>query len=376
MTHKKKSLILFFIILCTLSALSFGVNVEGKQRDLDKINQELARQKKLLQETKKKEKRTLRDIYVINKKVRGLKRQIYYTQNKLYKTINEIGSTREALSKTTAKHQAKQKEFNQRLREIYKTQNLGYFYLFFSTKSFSQLIDDSYYYAKIIEQDLGNINDLNALKQDLSRKTYSLGYQKRQIETLKTSMQKQKTNFASKKQQKQTLYSSLKAQRRTYERKIEELLKNSQEMENLIQRLQQGTPTAAKGTGRFIWPIRGMITSYYGYRRHPIFKVTKLHTGIDVAAKMGTKIKATDGGTVIHSGWWGGYGKATIIDHGNGYSSVYAHQKRIYVKKGARVKQGQIIGLVGSTGYSTGPHIHFEIRVKGKTVNPLKYLRK
>ena len=99
-----------------------------------------------------------------------------------------------------------------------------------------------------------------------------------------------------------------------------------------------------------------------------------MHTGIDIAAPYGKPIAGADSGEVIYSGWWDGYGKAVVIDHGRGYTTVYGHMSRIYMQTGQKVEKNQVIGLVGSTGFSTGPHLHFEIRYNGKPVDPLAYL--
>ena len=122
-------------------------------------------------------------------------------------------------------------------------------------------------------------------------------------------------------------------------------------------------------------PISGArISSGFGYRRHPVLGYTKLHTGVDFAAPRGTPIRAAGGGMVTHAGWRGGYGKTVMIKHDNGYVTLYAHQSRIArgIRKGVRVRQGQVIGYVGSTGRTTGPHLHFEVRIKGKPANPLR----
>jgi murein DD-endopeptidase MepM/ murein hydrolase activator NlpD len=99
-----------------------------------------------------------------------------------------------------------------------------------------------------------------------------------------------------------------------------------------------------------------------------------MHTGIDISAHSGTPIKAAAGGEVVFAGWWGGYGNVVIIDHGGGISTLYAHCSAIYVRKGQSVSQGEVIAAVGSTGLSTGPHLHFEVRKNGKPVDPLGYL--
>lgn len=133
---------------------------------------------------------------------------------------------------------------------------------------------------------------------------------------------------------------------------------------------------SGKYAGTLTWPTPGYtrVTSQFGMRMHPILHVRKMHTGIDIHAPSGARIVAAGTGTVIYAGSRGGYGNCTMIDHGNGLVTVYAHQSRIAVHDGQHVSAGQTIGYVGSTGLSTGPHLHFEVRVNGTPVNPLSYL--
>ncbi len=126
--------------------------------------------------------------------------------------------------------------------------------------------------------------------------------------------------------------------------------------------------------GALAWPVDGYVSSRFGYRTHPITGKKRLHTGIDVAAGHGTPIYAANRGTVIFAGWYGGYGNAIVIDHGGGLSTLYAHQSRLRVSTGAKVALGDRIGDVGSTGFSTGAHLHFETRENGVPVDPMKYL--
>lgn len=121
-------------------------------------------------------------------------------------------------------------------------------------------------------------------------------------------------------------------------------------------------------------PVNGIITSPFGYRTHPISGVRKLHTGMDYGASSGTPIYAANRGRVIFSGWYGGYGNTIIIDHGGGLTTLYAHQSRLRVSAGQEVALGDRIGDIGTTGYSTGPHLHFETREDGVPVDPMKYL--
>ncbi|HXW75850.1 MAG TPA: peptidoglycan DD-metalloendopeptidase family protein [Candidatus Eremiobacteraceae bacterium] len=128
------------------------------------------------------------------------------------------------------------------------------------------------------------------------------------------------------------------------------------------------------GPVHFAWPVRGPITSPFGMRTDPISGAWELHTGIDIGADYGTPIEASADGEVIFAGWYGGYGYAIIIDHGSDYSTLYAHCSSIYVNTNQPVRQGQVIGAVGATGWATGPHLHFEIRYKGVPFDPLTKL--
>ncbi len=126
---------------------------------------------------------------------------------------------------------------------------------------------------------------------------------------------------------------------------------------------------------RFIWPVYGRITSKFGWRRSPFSRRMEFHPGLDIRGPVGRPIRASRSGRVRYAGWQRGYGLVIVIDHGGGWETRYAHCSRIYVRIGQYVRQGQIIGRIGNTGRSTGPHLHFEIRNRGRPVNPLYYLR-
>jgi murein DD-endopeptidase MepM/ murein hydrolase activator NlpD len=127
--------------------------------------------------------------------------------------------------------------------------------------------------------------------------------------------------------------------------------------------------------GRLVHPVPGApITSPFGSRVHPIYGTVRMHTGIDFGADSGTAIRAAADGVVVSASWYGGYGNATIIDHGGGLATLYGHQSSMGVSAGQKVTAGQTIGRVGCTGDCTGPHLHFETRVNGDPVNPANYL--
>lgn len=127
-------------------------------------------------------------------------------------------------------------------------------------------------------------------------------------------------------------------------------------------------------TSPSIWPVNGSITSGFGWRNSPWEDGSELHPGIDIATNMGTPVVATADGEVVKSGWSGGYGNIVQINHGNGIETIYGHNSQIAVSVGQSVRKGQVISYAGSTGRSTGPHVHYEVRVNGSAVDPMKYL--
>jgi murein DD-endopeptidase MepM/ murein hydrolase activator NlpD len=142
-----------------------------------------------------------------------------------------------------------------------------------------------------------------------------------------------------------------------------------------LRALQKGQGVAPSGHGVLAIPIPGApVSSGFGPRIHPIFGDVRMHTGADFAASSGTPIHAAADGIVVSAGPFGGYGNATVIDHGHSLATLYGHQSVIVVSGGERVTRGQVIGFVGCTGNCTGPHLHFEVRVSGTPVDPLPYL--
>ena len=162
------------------------------------------------------------------------------------------------------------------------------------------------------------------------------------------------------------------ARRHAYEVEVDNLEKESAAITEILRRRP---PVQGPRPGRLLAPLQGaQIVSGFGTRVHPIYGTRRMHTGVDFAAGTGTPIRAAGGGTVVSSGSYGGYGIATIVDHGGGLATLYAHQTSTAVRSGQRVEGGQVIGKVGSTGASTGPHLHFEVRSGGDPVNPAAYL--
>ena len=364
-----------FILAVLLSGLGLTDDISDKQKELQRIQAELQRNQRLIQQTKIKENASLRDLTLLNRSLDKVQSDLKYNQQKLVQHTEVLQKTSEELNRNDAEYKRRLTLSKLRIREMYKTQDMGWLTLLLTNRSFSSLVENTHYYRKLLERDLYNLDQAQTLKQEIVRKKENLEQQKDLIESTKKSIEQQKVIYERRSEQQKQIYNNLRAQRIQYEKETDALLKNSQEVEAMIKKLMMENPNAeARGTGKYIWPVRGVITSTYGSRVHPIFKVAKMHTGLDIGVAHGTPVKVADSGVVTFSDWWGGYGRCIIVDHGRGYATLYAHLSVQSVKKGDRVDKGQVIGNVGSTGYSTGPHLHFEVRKNGETVDPKKFL--
>jgi len=229
----------------------------------------------------------------------------------------------------------------------------------------------------IVEQDVQLIESINKQKRDLSLKKCDLEVKQKELQNIQAECLNQKDILDSQRDEKQKLLGSVRQEKEALEKALNELEQTSRELETIIRQYQSGNTSSQTGTGTYTWPTPGYttISSSYGMRFHPILKTRKMHTGVDIAAPMGATIVAADSGTIMYAGWMSGYGQVLIVDHSNGLSTLYAHQSSFLVAKGTNVEKGQAIGKVGSTGYSTGPHLHFEVRVNGTPTDPTGYIR-
>jgi murein DD-endopeptidase MepM/ murein hydrolase activator NlpD len=195
------------------------------------------------------------------------------------------------------------------------------------------------------------------------------------LEQARAEQAQARADVASETANEQRLLDQVKSRRSDYENRINELQRESNNIAAQLRRRQSGQATTPGGHGVLAYPVANpVITSTFGYRIHPIYGDLRLHAGIDLAAGTGTPVYAAGAGTVIFAGWMSGYGNAVIIDHGGSLATLYGHNSALAVKVGDAVRRGTHIAAAGSTGNSTGPHVHFEVRVQGTPVDPMKYL--
>jgi murein DD-endopeptidase MepM/ murein hydrolase activator NlpD len=381
---KKIFLILALTVISFLFLFSGAYSEEpgdNPQKELMDIQLKIQREKKLLEETRLKERNKLRDLFFVRKRIDQTKQQLNVSKYQLEKETKNLVGLRESLVHTQTKLERQRILASNRLRSVYKQRGMEYVTMFFLASTRSDFLDNLYFMKNLLKQDQNVVQDMGIEYRQLSIKKTAVERQKNVIESIVEKISFKKTQLSKEEIEHQRLYQDLKQQRIEYEKRVAELEQQSLEIEKYIREkiMRSGQPLKKYGTGVFAVPARGPKTSAFGYRIHPIFKTKKFHNGQDIGAPYGSKILAADSGEVVFAGWWGsettGYGRIVIIAHGNDLTTLYAHQSRIAVKKGDVVEKGDVVGYVGSSGYSTGPHLHFEVRKSGTPVDPNNYVR-
>ena len=261
--------------------------------------------------------------------------------------------------------------------------------LLLRVRTIRDLVAASAYVKSALDDERDTIRRYEGLKGQVSNLRDSLDHDRDQARSQRDVVATQEQDLSNRRQAEDTvrqqvaaevakqndLLAQLRARKAEFQGQIAALQRQSDSLAAMLHGRQAGQALVPSGHGVLAVPIPGApITSGFGPRVHPIYGDVRMHTGIDFGAAAGTPIHAAADGVVVSAGPLGGYGNATVIDHGNGLATLYGHQSSIAVAPGQRVSRGQVIGYVGCTGLCTGPHLHFEVRVRGTPVDPMQYL--
>ena len=369
--HFKKILnflIFLIILLNTLGCLTTyaSADIEAQKRATrEKINRlkwlESLETNKLYKNQQKLERATT-DLTSSKSQIISAQKELNALEYKLEKASAEYNS----LNYLLARH----------VRSVYKAQRKAFFEILLNSEDINMLVDRLYYQRIILKDDYGKMAKARAKAQEIRDLRNTIASRKLRLERSVASINSQQEDINRAIARNKNMIEKLKNDRVAYQKAEKELAKQSASIGSYINKTAKDTNVqVASG---FIKPIQGRITSDFGWRTHPIFNSRSFHSGIDIGGPNYGEIRASNSGKVIYSGWYGGYGKVVIIEHGivNGkpITTLYAHMSSILVSNGQRVSKGQVIGKEGTTGYSTGPHCHFEVRVNGQPNNPLNYI--
>lgn len=377
MKNRKWTIYLLVTIILSLTVVqAYGSDMDNLRKQQKNINSQLDKTKKEIKAMQERSKDISQQIHELDLKTENAAKELENVQNEL-ETLNEnIEKTKVELENAEEELEDKKDNFNQRLRVMYKNGNVGYLEVLLSSGNIKDFLSRQEMIQSIADYDRNLIEFMKDKRDTIDAKKTELEAQRASVEVTKSKLEARKRDLERATREKEDLMGRLQQDIKAFEKEYDKLNALAKDIEKKIVALQSKN-TIYTG-GRMAWPVPSnytRISSYYGMRVHPIFKTKKLHTGIDIPAPTGTAIMAASDGTVIYSDWLGGYGKAVMLDHGGGIVTLYAHNSALTVKVGQKVKRGDTIAKAGSTGNSTGPHLHFEVRKNGAYQDPIPWLK-
>jgi murein DD-endopeptidase MepM/ murein hydrolase activator NlpD len=316
-------------------------------------------------------------------RLEALRRNVRVTDAQIQDNEKKIRQAREQLQNLSFTLQELEYDLNKkrdatsaRLRYLQRQQLQRWWVTLLSSRDLNQFADRRRQIERIYDSDRKLLGDLTQRSDRLEKQRNQVISQKNEVELLTQKLKYQKANIEAETVAQQNSLDRLKSDRQALTQAEDRLAEDSRRLSQII--LAKVQPYSGlvlpPGTGQLMYPTIGEVTSNFGWRVHPILGTERFHAGIDFGAEYGSLIYASARGRVIYADWYGGYGNSVIIDHGNGMTTLYAHCSELYVKDGDVVERGQPISAVGSTGFSTGPHLHFELRANGEPVDPAAYL--
>ena len=376
MGRKILAVSLLAVFLSSVVLPVYADELEDTRQQLDDISRSINATQGKVSSVKKQENSIMGQIQSLEKDISHTEKQITATEDRITFLQESITTTEADIEEAEKNLEEKSALLVVRLVILHELGDVSNLEVLLSALDLKYFLTRYEMVNSIIEQDVDLIAAINQQRHDLEMKKSDLEVKKKELESALVQQESMRELLDGQKLEKKEILGNVQQERAAYERALAELEENSRQLEAMIRQLQGGS-SEALGTGVYTWPTPGYsnITSSYGMRFHPILKTRKMHTGVDIGAPMSATIVAADSGKIIHAGWMGGYGQVLVVDHGNGISTLYAHQSSFLVSNGQTVNRGDAIGKVGTTGWSTGPHLHFEVRINGSYTDPMPYIQ-
>lgn len=370
------------VLAVLFGAYPSSVSAANPQGELQKIQKRLAREKERVEQTIEKEKSILTEMEAINKLLGKKQDELKLYDSRLTEARSENQKLSNEIDALNSEMNKRKNILKDRLVSIYKQQYGNMASVLVSAKDYQELIKRSrlisyiaHHDSRLMDNFIREIKTLNDKKQRMDALQKELKYSK--IKVLNKTKE-----IKTERQKKDELLASVKSKRSSYEAMVKELEDSSKNLRDMIKKLEEEKAASrfmGKGfgqlKGRLPWPVVGKVLVPFGRQKDPSFDIATFKKGIEIEADLGAAVLAVDGGRVVFADWFKGYGLLVIIDHGQGFHSLYANLSEIFHKSGDIIKRRQSVGKAGESGLLNVPAVYFEIRYKGKPVDPLKWLR-
>ena len=316
-------------------------------------------------------------IQELNDKISSYEKEIASLGSEAEKLESSIAELEEQLEVAQEKYDSQKEAFETRMIVMYEAGETTYLDVLLSSRSLTEFISTYYMMSEIASLDSEMLTELDNEKRVIQTAKESIERQREQFKIAKDNKEKTAITLENTKIIRNSYMNELTEEESSLQQQIDAYYNEINNIEAEIVMLTTANIGSEYAGGAMAWPVPGYsrITSPFGMRTHPFTGVYKLHTGTDIGAPIGTNFIAANSGVVIKAGWNNAYGNMVIVDHGGGVSTLYAHGSEILVTVGQTVQKGDPVLKVGSTGYSTGPHAHFEVRINGEYVDPMNFVK-
>lgn len=369
------SVLAFLMIGCyiTISYADELTDLQSKQETLQNQIQDATGN---LEDVQSDINENLQQVQNLDERINESTTKIEELNTKITELKTSISEIEGKLTEAQENYENQKKILEARLIAMYEAGETQYLDVFLQSRNMSEFLSNYFLITEIASYDMDLLEEMENKKRVIDTAMEKLQKNKEELDTALQTQLKTSKILENTKTLRENYVSKLSEEEKKIQAQIDDYTTQVNALNaEILQLALQGIDTQYIG-GVLAWPVPGYtrISSNYGMRYHPILHVNKLHTGVDIAAPMGANFVAANDGIVTKAGYNGAYGNMVIIDHGGGISTLYAHGSEILVQVGQTVKRNDPILKVGSTGYSTGPHAHFEVRINGVVTNPIEYI--
>ncbi|RJQ43139.1 MAG: hypothetical protein C4538_12570 [Nitrospiraceae bacterium] len=375
------TLSLFFIL--AFYPLFHPAHAADPSKQLSVIEKKLEKRKQQVKETIEKEKSILSEVENINRSVKQKQKEMRDYESRIFQTQANIRNLEGEIVQLSGKMEQRSQELKERLKVLYKQQYGGKALILINARDYQDLLIRSRYMSLLTYQDRKLIDAFNNELKLANEKKRDLEIMRTNLEISKENIRQKQKEMQSELDRKDKLLASVRSKRSSYERMIRELEESSERVKEMIEKIEKEKRVErfvgkefSSQKGRLPWPVNGEVVIPFGKYNDPQYNIAVFKNGIEIKADRGEEPKSVSDGSVVYADWFKGYGLLLIIDHGKGYHTLYGHLSEIFHKSGDIIKKGTVVGKIGESGIMNVPALYFEIRYKGKPVDPLRWLKK